>query len=177
MNKIILLVGDSGSGKDYVLSVANKYEFIEVVKRFISLYPRDGEENSISSIFATPIEEIKKLDYYYEGAEKGRWYGIRKVDLDKVLANGKSPMVVCPNYDNMLKMLEDYSGNVVPYFIYRGYSDEELDKWRESLVARGSSSTEIEAREKKRDKCFKELYVNHEEYSSNVILNLHDITT
>lgn len=51
MNKIILLVGDSGSGKDYVLSVANKYESIEVVKRFISRGPRDGEENSISSIF------------------------------------------------------------------------------------------------------------------------------
>lgn len=161
MNKIILLVGDSGSGKDFVLSVANKYESIEVVKRFISREPRDGEENSISSIFSTPIEEIKKLDYYYEGAEKGRWYGIRKADLDKVLADGKNPMVVCPNYENMLKMLEDYSGNVVPYFIYRGYSDEELEKWRASLVARGSSSTEIEARETKRDKYFKELYVNH----------------
>ncbi|MCI9433834.1 MAG: hypothetical protein HFI86_00975 [Bacilli bacterium] len=177
MNKIILLVGDSGSGKDFVLSVANKYESIEVVKRFISREPRDGEENSISSIFSTPIEEIKKLDYYYEGAEKGRWYGIRKADLDKVLAKGKNPMVVCPNYNNMLKMLEDYEGNVVPYFIYRGYSDEELEKWRASLVARGSSSTEIEARETKRDKYFKELYVNHGEYSSNVILNLYDITT
>lgn len=177
MNKIILLVGDSGSGKDFVLSVANKYESIEVVKRFISRDPRDGEENSISSIFSTPIEEIKKLDYYYEGAEKGRWYGIRKSDLDKVLANGKSPMVVCPNYENMLKMLEDYSGNVVPYFIYRGYADEELEKWRASLIARGSSLTEIEAREAKRDKYFKELYVDHEEYSSNVILNLYDVTT
>ncbi|MCI8778759.1 MAG: hypothetical protein HFI87_06390 [Bacilli bacterium] len=109
MNKIILLVGDSGSGKDFVLSAANKYESIEVVKRFISREPRDGEENSISSIFSTPIEELKK--------------------------------------------------------------------WRASLVARGSSSTEIEARETKRDKYFKELYVNHGEYSSNVILNLYDITT
>lgn len=177
MNKIILLVGDSGSGKDFVLSVANEYESIEVVKRFISREPRDGEENSISSIFSTPIDEIKKMDYYYEGVENGRWYGIRKEDLDNVLNIGKSPMVVCPNYENMLKMIQDYSGNVVPYFIYRGYADEELEKWRESLSARGSSLQEINSRELKRDKYFKELYVDHEEYSSNVILNLYDVTT
>lgn len=100
------------------------------LKRFISRGPRDGEENSISSIFSTPIDKIKKLDYYYEGAQKGWYYGICKADLDKALAKGKNPMVVCPNYNNMLKMLEDYEGNVVPYFIYRGYSDEELEKWR-----------------------------------------------
>lgn len=177
MNKIILLVGDSGSGKDYVLSVANEYESIEVVKRFISRGPRNGEENSISSIFSTPTDEIKKMDYYYEGVENGNWYGIRKEDLDNVLTAGKSPMVVCPNYENMLKMIQDYSGNVVPYFIYRGYADEELEKWRKSLMARGSSLREINSRELKRDKYFKELYVNHEEYSSNVILNLYDVTT
>lgn len=117
------------------------------------------------------------MDYYYEGAEKGRWYGIRKSDLDKVLAKGKSPMVVCPNYENMLKMLEDYSGNVVPYFIYRGYADKELEKLRQSLLDRGSSQNEIEARQNKRDKYFKELYIKHDVYSSNVILNLYDLTT
>lgn len=177
MKKIILLVGDSGSGKDFVLSAVNEYDSIQVVKRYISRDPRIGEENSISSIFSTPIDEIKKLDYYYEGAENGRWYGIRKADLDAVLKIGKSPIVVCPNYDNMLQMLQDYSGNVVSYFVYRGYGDAELDKWKESLIARGSSLKEIDARENKRDKYFKELYINHEEYSSNVILNLYNVTT
>lgn len=178
MNKIILLVGDSGSGKDFVLSAINKYKSIEVVKRFISRSSREKEENSISSIFATPISEIKKLDYYYEGVEKDNWYGIRKLDLDKALALGKSPVVVCPNYEIYLQMLKDYAGNVVSYFIYRGYDDEELEKWRASLIARGSSLNEIEKREKKRDKYFKELYIEHfDEYSCNVILNLYDITT
>lgn len=178
MNKIILLVGDSGSGKDFVLSVINKYESIEVVKRFISRNPRDKEQNSISSIFKTPIDEIKKLEYYYEGVEKGKWYGIRKSDLDKVLVLGKSPIVVCPNYENYLQMFKDYDGNVISYFIYRGYNDEELEKWRASLLARGSSLNEIEAREKKRNTYFKELYIEHfDEYSSNVILNLYEITT
>lgn len=178
MKKIILLVGDSGSGKDFVLSAINEYDSIQVVKRFISRDPRDKEENSISSYFSVPIDEIKKLEYYYEGAENGRWYGIRKADLDAVLASGKSPIVVCPNYENLLQMLKDYSGNVVPYFIYRGYNDDELEQWRTSLEARGSSQAEIEAREKTRDKYFKELYIEHfNEYSSNVILNLYDVTT
>ncbi len=178
MKKIILLVGDSGSGKDFVLSIAQEYESIQVVKRFISRSPRDKEENSISSYFSIPIDEIKNLEYYYEGAEPGRWYGIRKADLDATLASGKSPIVVCPNYENMLQMLKDYSGNVVPYFIYRGSSDSELEQWRASLKARGSSLNEIKAREKTRDKYFKELYIEHfNEYSSNVILNLYGITT
>lgn len=51
MQKIILLVGDSGSGKDFVLSVANQYDNIEVIKRFISRDARVGEKPSISSVF------------------------------------------------------------------------------------------------------------------------------
>lgn len=178
MNKIILLVGDSGSGKDFVLSVANEYDDIEVIKRLISRDPRNGEDNSISSTFSVPIDDIKKTDYYYEGAEHGRWYGIEKAKFDDVLACGKSPMAVCPNYENYLQILRDYPERVVTFFIYRGYDDSELDNWRESLVARGSSLVEIEAREKTRDKYFRELYINHfEDYSSNVILNIYGLTT
>lgn len=178
MNKIILLVGDSGSGKDFVLSIANEYDNIEIIKRLISRDPRDGEDDSISSIFSVPIEDIKKTDYYYEGAEAGRWYGIERSRLDEALAWGKSPMVVCPNYENYLQILRDYPERVVTFFIYRGYDDSELDNWRESLVARGSNLVEIELREKTRDKYFKELYINHfEDYSSNVILNIYGLTT
>lgn len=35
MNKIIL-IGDSGSGKDYFLDIINEYDSVEVVKRYIS---------------------------------------------------------------------------------------------------------------------------------------------
>lgn len=178
MNKIILLVGDSGSGKDFVLSIANLYNDIEVIKRLVSRDPRNSENNSISALFSVPIDDIKKTDYYYEGAEKGRWYGIEKARFDSVLARGKSPMVICPNYENYLQILSDYPEQVVVFFIYRGYDDSELENWRISLVARGSSLTEIEAREKTRDKYFRELYINHfEEYSSNVILNIYGLTT
>ena len=179
MQKIILLVGDSGSGKDFILSVANKYDDLSVVKRYISRDPREKEEEtSISSVFSTPIEDIQKMDYFYEGAEPGRWYGICKEDIDKVLECGKSPIVVCPNYDNLIQMSEDYPERVVPYFVYRGYDDSELEKWRESLLARGSSLEEIKNRQNARDKYFKELYVEHfDYYSSNVILNLYGITT
>lgn len=178
MNKIILLIGDSGSGKDFVLSIANEYDDIEVIKRLISRDPRDGEDNSISAIFSVPIDDIKKTDYFYEGAEQGRWYGIEKARFDRVLESGKSPMAICPNYENYLQILRDYPNRVVTFFIYRGYDDSELDSWRESLLARGSSSEEIEAREKTRDKYFRELYINHfEDYSSNVILNIYGLTT
>ncbi len=177
MQKIILIVGDSGSGKDFVMNIANMYPGISVVKRYISRDPRDGEE-SFSSIFSVPVDEIKKLDYYYEGAEEGRYYGIKKSDLEEVLESGMSPMVVCPNYRNCLQMCNDFPAKVVPIFIYRGYEDSELDNWRQSLIDRGSSQEEIEKREKKRDKYFRELYVEHTDlYASNVILNLYGLTT
>ncbi len=87
-------------------------------------------------------------------------------------------MVVCPNYKNYLQILKDYPECVVIFFIYRGYDDSELDSWKESLINRGSSLSEIETREKTRDKYFKELYINHfEDYSSNVILNIYGLTT
>ncbi len=165
MNKIILLVGDSGAGKDFVLSAIKEYDQIEVVRRFISRSPRDNEQESISSIFNVPIDKIKKLDYYYEGIENGQWYGIFKLDLDLALAKSKSPIVVCPNYENYLQINNDYRGNVVPYFIYRGYSDEELEKWRLSLIARGSSLEEIESREKKETNIL-------ENYMSNISKNM-----
>ena len=177
MNKIILLIGDSGSGKDYFLDIINEYDSVEVVKKYISRAARTSEKNSISSIFNTSIDEIKKLDYFYEGVEKGNWYAICSSDLDRVLNSGKSPIVVCPNYENYLQMLNDYNGQVVPFFIYRGYSDDEIEKWRSSLIARGSSLHEIEEREKKRDFYFKNLYLEHYELGENVILNLYDITT
>lgn len=177
MNKIILLIGDSGSGKDHFLDIVNEYDSVEVVKRYISRAARTSEKNSISSIFNTPIDEIKKLDYFYEGVEKGNWYGTCRSDLDRVLNSGKNPIVVCPNYENYLQMLNDYNGQVVPFFIYRGYSDDEIEKWRSSLIARGSSLHEIEEREKKRDFYFKNLYLEHYELGENVILNLYDITT
>lgn len=177
MNKIILLIGDNGSGKDYFLDIINEYDSVEVVKKYISRAARTSEKNSISSIFNTSIDEIKKLDYFYEGVEKGNWYAICSSDLDRVLNSGKSPIVVCPNYENYLQMLNDYNGQVVPFFIYRGYSDDEIEKWRSSLIARGSSLHEIEEREKKRDFYFKNLYLEHYELGENVILNLYDITT
>ena len=177
MNKIILLIGDSGSGKDYFLDIINEYDSVEVVKKYISRAARTSEKNSISSIFNTSIDEIKKLDYFYEGVEKGNWYAICSSDLDRVLNSGKSPIVVCPNYENYLQMLNDYNGQVVSFFIYRGYSDDEIEKWRSLLIARGSSFHEIEEREKKRDFYFKNLYLEHYELGENVILNLYDITT
>ncbi|MDE5889310.1 MAG: hypothetical protein K2H20_04750 [Bacilli bacterium] len=178
MQKIILIVGDSGSGKDFVMNIANMYPGISVVKRYISRGPRDGEDNSISSIFSVPIDVIKGLDYYYEGAEAGRYYGIKKSDLEEVLNNGMSAMVVCPNYENYLQMCRDFPELIVPIFVFRGYEDSELENWRQSLRDRGSSQEEIENREKKRDKYFRELYVEHTvDYASNVILNLYGLTT
>lgn len=179
MQKIILLVGDSGSGKDFVLSVADQYDGLEVIKRSLSRDPRKGEDNSISARFSIPIEEIKRMDYFYEGAESGKWYGIFKKDLDNALARGKSPIVICSNYFNFLELVRDYSFDMIEiYFIYRGYDDSEIDNWRQSLIDRGSSQEEIEAREAKRDKYFRELYLEHYSvYGSNVILNIYGLTT
>lgn len=182
MQKIILLVGDSGCGKDFILLAAQEYENIEIIKRYISRAPRLKEQNSISSIFSIPLETIKQKDYYYEGAEKGNWYAIEKKQLEDPLKRGKTPIVVCPNYENYCQMCKDFEHIAIPipipYFVYRGYGEQVTKKWEESLISRGSSTEEITNRKQNRDKYFRELYINHwDVYSSNVILNIYDMTT
>ena len=178
MNKIILLVGDSGCGKDFIMDVVSEYDELEPVKRYISREPRKNEEGSLSSIFSIPVKEIQAMNYNYEGVEKGKWYGIKKEDLKNSLGKGKSPVVVCPNFDNYLQMNNDFPDMVVPFFIYRGIGEDSLQTWTESLKKRGSSLQEIEARTGLRDKYFQELYIKHfNVYSTNVILNLFNIST
>lgn len=178
MQKIIVLIGDTGSGKDYFLSLVNKYPEIEVVKRSISRLPRELEEPSISSVFSCPCEEIKKMDYFYEGAEDGCFYGINKETLINALSSSKSPVVVLPNYDICMQLEQEFPGLVVPIFIYRGINDDEINLWADSLRKRGSSEEEILKRKDKRNKYFLELYVKYTDYfASNVILNLFGLTT
>lgn len=179
MNKIIILVADTGSGKDFVLSQIQKYDGIEVVKRYTNRSPRLGEEqSSISTIFNTSVSDIKKLTYNYEGVEEGNFYGVSADDLFDTLKRGKSPIIIFPNYDSYLRMCMDFDDLVVPIFIYRGIEETYLEDWRESLIKRGSSEEEIEKRENKRSFYFEELYVKHTcEFSENVILNLYGLTT
>lgn len=59
MQKIIVLIGDTGSGKDYFLSLVDRYDEIFVVQRHISRSPREGEEPSLSSIFSCSVDEVK----------------------------------------------------------------------------------------------------------------------
>lgn len=178
MQKIIVLIGDTGSGKDYFLDIVKDYEEIEIVKRSISRDARELESPSISSIFSCSIDEIKKMDYYYEGAQDGCFYGINKESLLKSLASGKSPIVVLPNYNICMQLEHDFPDLIVPIFIYRGISDDEVNMWEESLRNRGSSEDEIAKRKDKRSKYFLELYVKYTDYyASNVILNLFGLTT
>lgn len=179
MNKIIILVADTGSGKDFVLSQIQKYDGIEIVKRYTNRSPRLGEEeNTLSTIFNTPVSDIKKLTYNYEGVEEGNFYGVSADDLYDTLKRGKSPVIIFPNYDSYVRMCMDFDNLVVPIFIYRGIEETYLEAWRESLIKRGSSEEEIEKRESKRSFYFEELYVKHTcEFSENVILNLFGLTT
>lgn len=179
MNKVIILVGDSGCGKDYLLSLVQDFSKITVIKRYMSRNPRNSEKDSISSIFSVDIDAIKQLDYYYEGVQSGNWYGFIKEDLINALKMGTSPIVIASNYNVFLKLCEDFGNdNVVPFFIYSGIGEKTLVEWRELLLARGSTLDEIAACEHVRDKYFSELYINHfNEMGANVILNFKGLTT
>ena len=178
MQKIIVLIGDTGSGKDYFLNIVGEYEEIEIIKRFISRDSREGEEPSISSVFSCSIPEIKRMDYYYEGAEEGNFYGVNRKDLVRSLSLGKTPIVTLPNYDICMQLEKDFPNLIMPIFIYRGISDDELILWEEGLRSRGSSEDEIQKRKNKRSKYFEELYLRYTDYfAQNVILNLFGLTT
>lgn len=180
MPKIMILIGDSGSGKDFFFDCIKEYDGIEIVKRSTNRSPRQNEDAlSLSSIFDVPVEDIKKMTFYYEGVTSGNYYGINSQDLTESLLRGKSPIFVFCNYDGFLAISRTYAFfgvEVVPFFIYRDINEAE---WEQSLLARGSDIEEIDDRRNKRREYLGTIFSEHisSPIGANVILNVSGLTT
>lgn len=105
MAKLIMLAGNSGVGKTYIIQhfpcLTND---IAVVSKKTTRKPRDYEpkDRTVELIFSTPEEEILSMDYHYQYRDD--FYGFNKKDITDVLTRGTSAILVVRRIDCMRKL-------------------------------------------------------------------------
>lgn len=162
-NKIILLIGASGSGKS---TIGKKLEdrFTPQLISYTTRPMRKEEEdsrdyyfmNKDSSVILNGLEKVEKTTY------DGHEYGLFKFEVDDRLAQGDT-YFVC-NKDGAEQIINIYGNDVIPFWIK---IDEKT--MRERMQKRGDSGKNIESRIE-HAKVMKELEApdfNHFELDSN----------
>jgi len=141
MPRLIMISGNSGVGKTYIINNFNLLsENVQVVQKKTTRSARTYEQKDKTAelIFDTPIDEIQKMDFHYRYREHS--YGFNRSDIDEVFARGLSPILVVRRVD-CLRQLKS---------IYRSFSIlvkvEDQCSIYKTLNKYGCCSTEIQQR-------------------------------
>ena len=141
-NNIYIISGPSGVGKDTILNAFNEKfnNFFTKVVTSTTRQPRVGEIDGISYNFLT-ADEFQKgiknnefLEYVNVFADK--YYGTRLSDVEKVLQEGKNPILVI-DVDGAQKIKSKLK-NVIAIFI----KPKSMDTLKAHLEKRGSETAE-----------------------------------
>jgi len=129
MIRPIIVAGASGAGKSFLLehtSILNKN--IKPVKKLTTRNPRSYEDenviNYLDLYFSKQISDVKNCDYCYHYSKY--WYGISKNDIDKILREKKSPILIVRNSATIRRLKEDYPTSLVLY-LQSGLSGNDLE--------------------------------------------------
>lgn len=133
---VFLLTGPSGSGKTTVCHILLR-EMPERLAKPVSVttrVPRAGEVHGRDYYFVTEAE-FALMERHWEFLEtsigNGQCYGLTKRELDKIVASGKTPLIVCDT-----EGVDNYHALGIPYravFLYAGH-----DTLACRILARGS---------------------------------------
>lgn len=139
MNKIIIISGSGGSGKDAVIDALVKDPALKLTKlvNFTSRQPRVGERDGVDYHFVSKANFEKEIALgnmleYEVMATNGAYYGTHKPSLDKMLANGN---VIC-------KKMPIGALNLKKYFLDRAITVF-IDANNDELRCRLKESTRI----------------------------------
>ena len=125
-NKLIILVGDSGSGKTELMKLVleSHKEKFSAIKKSSTRSARPGEENAIEIKPGCSIQEVDSMDYVYIG-HNGNKYGFMREQIEGAFIQGKSPMVIVDNESLLIKLCREYMGRVCPIYIQRDVKSDE----------------------------------------------------
>lgn len=116
MARLIIISGASGAGKSFLLEQLSKFmgDIIPITKK-TTRSPRKNEpkERSLDLIFNCTKEVVNECNYKYLYCES--LYGILKQDIDDVLSNNKSPVVIVADCAKIKEMKQDYKTALVIY--------------------------------------------------------------
>lgn len=121
-NLIVVLVGETGSGKSFISrELLPKYPNVEIITKYTTRKPRLDEKNVRDVHAGLTIKEVMEMDYHYMNCLNGEHYGLKKEEFDRAFQKGKIPFVDISNEKAYLSIVRDYPNQVlllkvVPYF-------------------------------------------------------------
>lgn len=169
MNKLIVLVGDSGSGKSHLVNLVsdNYRDDFNIIKKYTDRKKRANEENAIEIKSECSKEELQGFEYSYIG-KSNKIYVFSKSKIDTTLQMGKSPIVIVANEEMLLRLCNDYRGRVCPIYIQRDTIDADFIR---ELEKEGRTDEEIRERLVGRHEML-DLYIKHKKlFGDNYIIN------
>lgn len=128
MARLIIVAGASGAGKSFLLNNLNRFvSEIMPIKKLTTRNARVSEppNESLDLIFSCSDQEIQNCDYTYHYC--GHNYGIKKEDINRILSQRKSPIVIVANCDTICEIKNDYKEALVIY-VQNILSGKDLEK-------------------------------------------------
>jgi len=172
MSKVIIINGASGAGKSFLLEKTSDEENMVPIRKYTTRKPRTYEDMGSKDLYlACTEEQIEECDYKYEF--RNELYGIKKEDIDDVIKQNKSPIVIIRDYPTIMTMKEDYKKTVTIY-VQGAYSGVDL---KEILLEQGRKVEDIKESLKRNKSNFKD-YIKylHEDVFDCMIVNYYDDT-
>ena len=116
MARLIIVAGASGAGKSFLLEQVNRFQAeVKPIKKYTTRPNRQTEpkDEALDLIFGCNDNQIRQCDYKYYYCDHN--YGINKADIDEVILNNLSPMVIVANCQTIDRMKKDYPNALVLY--------------------------------------------------------------
>jgi guanylate kinase len=169
-----MLSGNSGVGKTYLLQHFQYFpglcNNIKVVSKKTTRPPREYEpqDRTIELVFNTPKDEILKMDYHYK--YRDNFYGFNKSDIDEVISQGTTAVLVVRRTDCIRKLKSQYPGSCAILVKAR---DKHVIQAQ--LMAQGVSEAEMSLRLNKLFECeIQQEYAENTDIFDLTIYNYYD---
>ena len=158
MNKLIILVGDTGSGKSHLVNLVsdNYRDDFDVIKKYTNRQKRAGEENAIEIKSGCSEEELQGFEYSYIG-KCNKIYVFSKSQIDTALQMRKNPIVIVANEEMLLRLCNDYRNRACPIYLQRDTIDADFIR---ELKKEGRTDEQINERLAGRHEIL-DLYIKH----------------
>lgn len=122
MSKLYILAGAAGVGKSWLLTQIRAIDTsFKIIQKLTTRERRKGENPTVLDlIHGQSRKSIEGCDYRYQYKQwvapyDSYWYGIKKVDIDVALSEGKNPIVIVRRAQTIRQLREDYPKSIVIY--------------------------------------------------------------